>query len=92
MTSKMKTTERQQTNFPRIRKPVDSSFKITEVKVTSKKPFAKPTYERTQSQKKIELIKEPKKEELASKEPTIEEKFIEHVEAGYTSEKKSSKG
>ena len=43
MTSKMKSSERQQTNFPRIRKPTESSFKITEVKTTSTRPYAKPT-------------------------------------------------
>ena len=53
MTSKMKSSERQQTNFPRIRKPAGSSFKITEVKATSGKPYAKPTYERVQSEKKV---------------------------------------
>ena len=91
MTSKMKTSERQQTNFPRIRKPTESSFKITEVKTTSTKPYAKPTYERVQSQKKVEPVKESK-EELVSKEPTIEEKFIEHIETDHTNEKKSGKG
>jgi len=35
---------------------------------------------------------QPRKEELASKEPTIEEKFIEHVEADHTSVRKSRKG
>ena len=37
MTSKMKPSERQKTNFPRIRKTTESSFKITEVKATSEK-------------------------------------------------------
>ena len=84
MTSKMKPSDRQKTNFPRIRKTTESSFKITEVKATSENPYIKP---RTETKKL-----EPQKEELASKEPTIEEKFIEHVEADNTITKKSSKG
>ncbi len=36
MTSKMKSSDRQKTNFPRIRRTTESSFKITEVKATSK--------------------------------------------------------
>ena len=84
MTSKMKPLERQKTNFPRIRKTTESSFKITEVKATSGNPYIKPTTEIKKS--------EPRKEELASKEPTIEEKFIEHVEADNTVTKKSDKG
>ena len=84
MTSKMKPSERQKTNFPRIRKTTESSFKITEVKATSGNPYIKPTTEIKKS--------EPRKEELASKEPTIEEKFIEHVEADNTVAKKSDKG
>ena len=84
MTSKMKPSDRQKTNFPRIRKTTESSFKITEVKSTSENPYIKP---------RIETKKpEPQKEELASKEPTIEEKFIEHVEADNTITKKSGKG
>ena len=84
MTSKMKPSDRQKTNFPRIRKTTESSFKITEVKATSENPYIKP---RTETKKS-----EPQKEELASKEPTIEEKFIEHVEADNTITKKSGKG
>ena len=84
MTSKMKTSERQQTNFPRIRKTTESSFKITEVKATSGNPYIKPTIETRKP--------EPKKEELASKEISIEEKFIEHVETDRTNTKKSGKG
>ena len=84
MTSKMKPSDRQKTNFPRIRKTTESSFKITEVKATSENPYIKPRIET----KKME----PQKEELASKEPTIEEKFIEHVEADNTITKKSGKG
>ena len=84
MTSKMKPSDRQKTNFPRIRKTTESSFKITEVKSTSENPYIKP---RTETKKP-----EPQKEELASKEPTIEEKFIEHVEADNTITKKSGKG
>ena len=84
MTSKMKPSDRQKTNFPRIRKTTESSFKITEVKATAENPYIKP---RTETKKP-----EPQKEELASKEPTIEEKFIEHVEADNTITKKSGKG
>ena len=84
MTSKMKPSDRQKTNFPRIRKTTESSFKITEVKSTSENPYIKP---RTETKKA-----EPQKEELASKQPTIEEKFIEHVEADNTITKKSGKG
>jgi len=84
MTSKMKPSDRQKTNFPRIRKTTESSFKITEVKATSENPYIKP---RTEIKKS-----EPVKEELASREPTIEEKFIEHVEADNTITKKSGKG
>ena len=84
MTSKMKPSDRQKTNFPRIRKTTESSFKITEVKATSENPYIKP---RTETKKE-----EPQKEELALKEPTIEEKFIEHVEADNTITKKSGKG
>ena len=84
MTSKMKPSDRQKTNFPRIRKTTESSFKITEVKATSENPYIKP---RTETKKP-----EPQKEELASREPTIEEKFIEHVEADNTITKKSGKG
>jgi uncharacterized Zn finger protein (UPF0148 family) len=42
--------------------------------------------------RKEELASQPRKEELASKEPTIEEKFIEHVETDHTSVRKSRKG
>ncbi len=116
MTSKMKASERQPSNFPRIRKTTESSFKITEVKATSDKPYVKPSRITDSSEESSKLCNgcgakildnnqfctecglkatEPqprKKEELASKEPTIEEKFIEHVEADRTSVKKSSKG
>ena len=84
MINKTKTSERPKTNFPRIRKTTESSFKITEVKTASEKPYI----ESTIKTKKPEV----QKEELASKEPTIEEKFIEHVEADNTITKKSSKG
>ena len=84
MTTKMKASEKQKTNFPRIRKPSESSFKITEVKATSGNPNIKPSIE-TRKQ-------EPKKEELASREPTIEEKFIEHVETDRSTTRKSGKG
>ena len=84
MTSKMKPSERQKTDFPRIRKTTESSFKITEVKTTSENPYIKPQTEIKKS--------EPSKEELVSREPTIEEKFIEHVEADNRITKKSGKG
>ena len=81
MTTKMKASEKQKTNFPRIRKPSESSFKITEVKATSDSPNIKPRIETKKS--------EQKREELASREPTIEEKFIEHVETDRSTTKKS---
>ena len=84
MISKMKPSERQKSNFPRIRKTTESSFKITEVKATSGNPYIKPN---TEIKKQ-----ESRKEELASKEPTIEEKFIEHIEVDNTITKKSGKG
>ena len=46
MTSKMKASERQPNNFPRIRKSTESSFKITEVKATTKDPYIKPSTDR----------------------------------------------
>ena len=84
MINKTKTSERPKTNFPRIRKTTESSFKITEVKTASEKPYIESTIKTKKP--------EAQKEELASKEPTIEEKFIEHVEADNTITKKSSKG
>jgi len=84
MTTKMKSSEKPKTNFPRIRKPTESSFKITDVKATSGNPYIKPSIETRKP--------EPRKEELASKEPTIEEKFIEHVETDRSTTKKSGKG
>jgi hypothetical protein len=129
MTSRMK-----ETKVPRIRKGIDSSFKITEVKATTRDPYIKPSTDRRLSKdisnscskcgskilegnvfctncgaqtknesqprkeelasqpRKEELASQPRKEELASKEPTIEEKFIEHVEADHTSVRKSRKG
>ena len=94
MTSKMKPSERQKTNFPRIRKTTESSFKITEVKATSEKTKSEETTTENPYIKSTEEIKksEPQKEELASKEPTIEEKFIEHVEKDRSTTKKSNKG
>ncbi|MBT6646857.1 MAG: zinc-ribbon domain-containing protein [Thaumarchaeota archaeon] len=116
MTSKMKASERQPNNFPRIRKSTESSFKITEVKATTKDPYIKPSTDRRLSKNisnscskcgskilegntfctncgaQTKNESQPRKEELASKEPTIEEKFIEHVEADHTSVKKSRKG
>jgi DNA-directed RNA polymerase subunit RPC12/RpoP len=117
MTSKMKTSERQKTNFPRIRKTTESSFKITEVKATSENPHIKPTIEEekptqnnsnsckkcgskilenntfcTECGEKFENDESTRIIELTSKEPTIEEKFIEHVETEHTVTKKSGKG
>ena len=94
MTSKMKSSERQKTNFPRIRRTTESSFKITEVKATSKEVAPeKVTSENPYIRSTMESKKpEAKKEELASKESTIEEKFIEHVEKDRTNENKSGKG
>ena len=41
---------------------------------------------------RVGSISEPKKEVITSNEPTIEEKFIEHIEADRTTTKKSNKG
>ena len=79
MTSRMK-----ETKVPRIRKSTESSFKITEVKTTSGKPYIKPSA--------IREVSQPRKEDLASREATIEEKFIEHIETDRSSTKKSSSG
>ena len=88
MTSKMK-----ETNVPRIRKGTDSSFKITEVKTTSGDPYIKPSRTREVSQPNVPReVSQPKKEEFASRETTIEEKFIEHIETDRSSTKKSSNG
>ncbi len=116
MTSKMKASERQPNSFPRIRKSTESSFKITEVKATTKDPYIKPSTDRRLSKnisnscskcgskilegntfctncgKETKSTSSPRKEELASREPTIEEKFIEHVETDHSSVKKSRKG
>ena len=89
MTSKMKPSERQKTTFPRIRKTTESAFKITEVKATTEKKTSDNPYIRSTTENKKP---EAQKEELASKEPTIEEKFIEHVETDRSTTKKSSKG
>ena len=87
MTSKMK-----ETKVPRIRKGTDSSFKITEVKTTSDKSYIKPSVNREISQPSVNReISQPKDEEFSSRESTIEEKFIEHVETD-RSTKKSSNG
>ena len=118
MTSRMK-----ETKVPRIRKSTESSFKITEVKATTRDPYIKPSTDRRLSKdisnscskcgskilegntfctncgaqtknasqpRKEELASQPRKEELASKDPTIEEKFIEHVEKDRSSTKKSN--
>jgi len=97
MTSKMK-----ETNVPRIRKGTDSSFKITEVKKTSRDSYIKPNRTREVSQPNVPRevsqpnvpreVSQPKKEEFASRETTIEEKFIEHIETDRSSTKKSSNG
>jgi len=80
MISKMK-----ETKVPRIRKGTNSSFKITDVKTTTGNPnIGRPSAS-------IEVTP-PKKEELASRESTIEEKFIEHIETDRSSKKKSSNG
>jgi len=128
MPSKMESSERQKTNFPRIRKSTESSFKITEVKATSNKPYVKPSRVTDSSEESSKLCNEcgakildgnqfctecglkvtsdkpyikpnieteksdPKKEELVSREPTIEEKFIEHVETDRSNTKKSNNG
>ena len=89
MTSKMKPSERQKTTFPRIRKTTESAFKITEVKATTEKKKSDNPYIRSTIENKKP---EAQKEELASKEPTIEEKFIEHVETDRSTTKKSNKG
>ena len=88
MTKKMK-----ETKIPRIRKGTDSSFKITEVKTTSGNPYIKPSRSREVPQpSETREVPQPKKEELASRESTIEEKFIEHIETDRSSTKKSSNG
>ena len=97
MTSKMK-----ETKVPRIRKGTDSSFKITEVETTSRDPYIKPSRSREVSQPSVPRevsqpsvpreVSQPEKKELASRESTIEEKFIEHIETDRSSTKKSSRG
>ena len=88
MTSKMK-----EAKIPRIRKGTESSFKITEVKTTSDSPHIKPSTNREVSQSNVTReVSQPKKEEFVSRETTIEEKFIEHVETDRSSTKKSSNG
>ena len=88
MTRKMK-----ETKVPRIRKGVDSSFKITEVKTTPSDPYIKPSRTREVSQpNEVREVSQPKKEELASREATIEEKFIKHIETDRSNIKKSSNG
>ena len=109
MTSRMK-----ETKVPRIRKGIDSSFKITEVKATTRDPYIKPSTDRRLSKDisnscskcgskilegntfctncgaQTKNASQPRKEELVSKDPTIEEKFIEHVEKDRSSTKKSN--
>ena len=87
MTSRMK-----ETKVPRIRKGTDSSFKITEVKTTSGNPYIKPSRAREVSQPSTAReVSQIEKEEFLSREDTIEEKFIEHIETD-RSTKKSSNG
>ena len=87
MTSRMK-----ETKVPRIRKGTDSSFKITEVKTTSGNPYIKPSRAREVSQPSTAReVSQIEKEEFSSREATIEEKFIEHIETD-RSTKKSSNG
>ena len=83
ITRKTNTIEKQK-KFPRIRKGTESSFKITEVRTTSGNSNIKPSTDRE--------VTVQKREELASRESTIEEKFIEHVDSDRTSTKKSGKG
>ena len=100
MTRKMNVSEK--TKFPRIRKSTESSFKITEVKTTTGNPNIRPSASREVRQPSASRevrqpsasreVTPPKKEELASRESTIEEKFIEHIETDRSSKKKSSKG
>ena len=121
MTTKMKASERQKTNFPRIRKTSESAFKITEVKATTEKKTSDNPYIKSTAEEIIDVEKAkfcikcgvriydddkfcikcgkkktetqiPRKEELASKEPTIEEKFIEHVETDRSTTKKTNNG
>jgi hypothetical protein len=93
MTSKMKSSERQKTNFPRIRKSTESSFKITEVKATTGPAKIKPSTNReiTPPSTNREISK-PRETEFVSKESTIEEKFIEHIETDHSATKKSNNG
>ena len=101
MTRKMNISEKE-TKFPRIRKSTESSFKITEVKTTFGNPNIKPSKNREipQASTSNEIpqastsneIPQASEQELASKEPTIEEKFIEHIETDRTTTKKSNKG
>ena len=100
MTRKMNVSEK--TKFPRIRKSTESSFKITEVKTTTGNPNIKPSVSREVTPPSVSRevtppsvsreVTPPKKEELASRESTIEEKFIEHIETDRSSKKKSSNG
>jgi len=97
MTSKMK-----EARVPRIRKSTESSFKITEVKATSGNPYIKPSVTREVPQPSVTRevpqpsvtreVPQPKKDELPSREVTIEEKFIEHIETDRSSTKNSSNG
>jgi len=70
-------------SFPRIRKVNEPTFKITDVK---------PTSENIPKSTEPEKKSESKKIEITSEKPTIEEKFIEHIETDRTQSKKSGKG
>jgi len=101
MTRKMNVSEKE-TKLPRIRKSTESSFKITEVKTTTGNPNIKPSTSREIPQPSTTRevpqpstsreVPQPSEQEFASKEPTIEEKFIEHIETDRTVTKKSNKG
>ena len=82
------------TKFPRIRK-IESTFKITDVKTESE--IKKSSNIKTESDNSYfksnvdEKKSEPRKVEFVSEEPTIEEKFIEHIETDRTESKKPDK-
>ena len=57
MTTKMKASERQKTNFPRIRKTSESAFKITEVKATTEKKTSDNPYIKSTAEEIIDVEK-----------------------------------
>ena len=92
MTTKMKPSERQKQIFQELENQQNHHLRLQRLKQLQTK-----SEERTTENpyiKSTEEIKkpEPQKEELVSKEPTIEEKFIEHVETDRSTTKKSNKG